>query len=343
MDKTISTGVLSMFESLFIVAEAGSNHNGDLDTAIKMVRRAKESGADAIKFQNYTLSSLFSPGHYEGTLKLRDKKWRKRIEHLSVKQEWHRALASTAQEAGIHYFSTPFSLEAVDSLDDFVPFYKIASGDITFLPLLEKVGRKGKGVFLSTGASSLDEIETAVRLLEHFDLPFICIMHCIMLYPPPDEGLHLNFIDTLKERFKHPIGFSDHTLDSDAATIAAGKGVSAIEKHFTLDCTQDGADHRNSLDPEGFRKMAERIRRCEIMLGSPERPIGEIEARERVFARRGVYTKENLKRGERVSPRLVSYLRPKLGIGAEEFGSLKNRRLNTDVSKGTPLEQGMFE
>jgi sialic acid synthase SpsE len=331
-----------MFDKVFIIAEVGSNHNGNLDTAIEIVHRAGESGADAVKFQDFTLLSLFSPKDYEQTLRLEDRSWRRSVELLSVKHEWHGPLAYAAHEAGIHYFSTPFSPEAADSLSDLVPFYKIASGDITYVSLLERVASKGKGIFLSTGASRIDEIERAVGILNEHDLPFVCIMHCIMLYPPPDETLHLNFIDTLKKRFNQPIGFSDHSLDTEAALIAVAKGACAVEKHFTLDRTQKGPDHKNSLDPEGFRGFTQRIRRCERMLGDLTRPIGEREGRERVYARRGIYAGEDLKKGEKLTPEKVRFLRPRLGAGAEDLGSLKNRRLDTDVTKGTSLDQSMF-
>jgi len=333
---------MHMFEKVFIIAEAGSNHNGDLKTAIELVHSAKECGADAVKFQDFTLSSLFSPEHYEQTLGIRDKSWRLTVERLSMKPEWHETLADAAGKLGIHYFSTPFSLEAVDSLDNYVPFYKIASGDITHAPLLKKVASMGKGVFLSTGASHIDEIEAAVEILDRHNLPFICIMHCIMLYPPPDEAMHLNFIDTLKIRFKLPIGFSDHSPDTDAAIIAVSKGSCVLEKHFTLNRGQDSADHQNSLDPVGFREFVTRIRRCETMLGKANRPIGEKEGRERIFARRGIYATCDLKKGDTLTPEKVRFLRPKLGAGAEDFDRFKNELLNTDVSRGNALDQSMF-
>ena len=331
-----------MFEKVFIIAEAGSNHNGDLQTAIELVHRAGESGADAVKFQDFTLQSLYSPVHYEETLGLKDKSWRHTVEQLSVKLEWHDPLADAAQQTGIHYFSTPFSMEAVDSLDEWVPFFKIASGDITHSSLLEKVACKGKGVFLSTGASRIDEIERAVDILDKHDLPFICIMHCIMLYPPPDDTLHLNFIDTLKTHFNQPIGFSDHSPDGEAAVIAVSKGACAVEKHFTLDRNQSGADHKNSLDSSGFKDFTQKIRRCERMLGDSGRPIGEKEGRERVYARRGIYAVKDLKKGDQVTPDKVRFLRPRLGAGAEDFERLKNGVLDTDVTRGNKLDQSMF-
>jgi N,N'-diacetyllegionaminate synthase len=164
-----------------------------------------------------------------------------------------------------------------------------------------------------------------------------------MLYPPPDEELNLNFIDSLHAHFSHPIGFSDHTMHTWAAALAVAKGAVAIEKHFTLDREQDGADHKNSLDPQGFGDLVSVIRRCEAMLGDSDRPLGERESRERVFARRGVYAARNLKRGETVDGESVDFLRPNTGIGAEQFEGLKNRKLMTDVKKGVPLTWSMFE
>jgi N-acetylneuraminate synthase len=170
-----------MFERLFIIAEAGSNHNGNLDTAVKLVYCAKDAGADAIKFQDFSLNTLFAPSYYEKRLNIEDTSWRQRIDRCAFKPGWHDVVAKAARKADIYYFSTPYSLRAVDIIDDFVPFYKISSGDITYVPLLQKIGEREKGVFISTGASRLDEIDNAVRTLEKFNPQFICIMHCIML------------------------------------------------------------------------------------------------------------------------------------------------------------------
>ncbi len=332
-----------MFERLFIIAEAGSNHNGNLDTAVELVYRAKDAGADAIKFQDFSLNTLFAPSYYEKRLSIEDTGWRQLIDKCSFKQGWHDVVAKAARKAGIHYFSTPYNLRAVDIIDKFVPFYKISSGDITYLQLLQKIGKRGKGVFLSTGASRLEEIDNAVRTLEKFNLQFICIMHCIMLYPPPDRALNINFIDTLRSRYNYPIGLSDHTLGFDATLLALGKGIRALEKHFTLDRNQEGLDHRNSFDPDQFGELVKKVRLCEKMLGNRERTITPREKLERVYARRGIYAKRDLNKGERISKEMVDFLRPNTGFGAEEFNRLKNRVLNTDVSKGTPLKGSMFK
>jgi sialic acid synthase SpsE len=336
-------GATMMFDQIFIVAEAGSNHNGDLDTAVELVQRAAEAGADAIKFQDFSLDALFAPEHYERALGLKNHDWQRHIENVSVRREWHDALSRAAVDSGIHYFSTPFSFDAIERLDRFVPFYKIASGDITHLELIEHVARQGKGVFLSTGGAYMAEIEKAVSIVEKYDVPFLCIMHCIMLYPPPDEAMHLRFIDTLRDRFDHPIGFSDHSLDGEAACMALAKGVRVIEKHFTLDRNQEGSDHALALDPPGLKRFVLRLRRCEVLLGSRDRPVSGPEARERVFARRGIYAARDLHAGDILNRENICFLRPNIGIGAEDFDGLKNRGLTTDVTKGTPLSRDMFE
>ncbi len=332
-----------MFEKVLIIAEAGSNHNGDLGIAIELVRTAGEAGADAIKFQSFTLSSLFSPSHYEKALGLNDPGWKEAVVRCSFKPEWHADIAEAARKARIAYFATPFSPEAVDILDEYVPFYKVASGDITYIPLLKKIAEKHKGVFISTGASRLAEIDRAVRVLEPYRLPFICIMHCVMLYPPGHHLLHLNFIDTLKLRYSYPVGFSDHTTGMDAALVAVGKGIRALEKHFTLNKHQEGHDHQNSLEPDELHQLVERVRRCESMLGRAERPIYSNEARERVYARRGIYAGEDLKRGEKITIDRLHFLRPNTAIGAEEVDRVLGRVLSRDVASGTPLDYTMFE
>ncbi|UCB44843.1 MAG: N-acetylneuraminate synthase family protein [Spirochaetota bacterium] len=327
-----------MFEKVFIIAEAGSNHNGKLETAVELLKKAKEAGADAIKFQDYTLSSLFSPPHYKKVLRLKDDNWQKNVNTLSFNPKWHTVLAEEADRHSINYFSTPYSLEAVDMLEDFVPFYKISSGDITFKPLLERIGQKGKGVFISTGASYISEIDDALRILQGFNLPFICVMHCIMLYPAPAEHLNLNFIETLKDRYSLPVGFSDHSLGIDASLIAVGKGVKAIEKHFTLDKRETGADHHISLEPDEFSDFIDNVREAEKMLGTSQRYISERENNERIFARRSIYSKVKLKKGERLTVDKIDFLRPNIAVGAEQIDEIINSILTDDVDAGAAIE-----
>ncbi len=331
-----------MFDNVFIIAEAGSNHNGDLDTAVGLVQSAAQSGADAIKFQDFTLETLICAAAYQKALGLKNN-WQEEIIKNTFKTGWHKIIADAARKAGIRYFSTPFSLEAVDTLDAFVPFYKIASCDITFFPLIKKAASKGKGIFISTGASYIREIDKAVELIKLYNPPFICVMHCIMLYPAPLNSLNLNYISTLSERYGLPVGFSDHSPGIDASLLAVGKGVRAIEKHFTLNKDQEGSDHKNSLSPVEFKELVENIRIYEKIAGKNERIVSDREFNERTFARRGIYAAKNLERGEILTEDKLVFLRPNVTIGVEKLEDLLNKELVVDVKKGTPIDFPMVK
>ncbi|MCK5095120.1 MAG: N-acetylneuraminate synthase family protein, partial [Spirochaetes bacterium] len=224
-----------------------------------------------------------------------------------------------------------------------VPFYKIASCDITFYPLLKKAASKGKGIFISTGASYIEEIDKAVQILKQYELPFICIMHCVMLYPASYSSLNLSFIDLLTERYNLPVGFSDHSPGIDAALLSIGKGVKVIEKHFTLNRDQDGNDHKNSLSPEGFKKLVNKTRLYEKMLGKRQKIISERESKERIYARRGIYAGRNLKKGERLTLDKLAFLRPNISNGVEKLDDLLDKILNTDIQKGAPINSSMVK
>ena len=332
-----------MFESTFIIAEAGSNHSGNLSMAIEMIHAAKESGADAIKFQYFSLENLFAPKYYRETLSLPDNSWEDEIRKLSFKDKWNARLYEESKKIGITYFSTPFSLEAVDKLNPFVPFYKVASGDITNLPLLKKIGSTGKGIFMSTGASTISEIDMAIDTLRNFNLPFICIMHCIILYPTPLNMLNLGFIKTLSKRYSLPVGFSDHSRDIEAAPLAVALGAKAIEKHFTLNKNLKGADHKNSLDPKEFKIFVNKIRESETIIDGSDRVMSEREEKERIFARRSIYAKKNIKKGESITYDKVTFLRPNIGIGVEKIYKVIGKRAKVNISKGALLNPDMID
>jgi len=331
------------FDKVFVIAEAGSNHNGSLDTAVELVRQAARCKADAIKFQEFSLESLFSREHYSAVLNLKNREWERHVRECAFRSEWRETILREARSNGITYFSTPFSTEIVDEIDPFVSLYKIASCDITFSQLIKKIASKGKGVFISTGASQLEEIDHAVSTLRDFNLPFLCLMHCIMLYPPTPDQLHLNFIQTLKERFGLPVGFSDHSAGLDAALCAVAKGACAIEKHFTLDKKQEGADHSNSLDPGELRTLIQKIRLFEQMLGSHERPISEREVMERVYARRSLYAARNVKKGKRISEDDLCSLRPNIAVGTEHIDEVIGRKALRDIARGEPIDLSMIQ
>lgn len=331
-----------MFERAFIVAEAGTNHNGSLETALELVEEACRAGADAVKFQDYTLETLFAPEQYEETLGVTDRSWRGEVRRRCFRPEWRGPIHRRARELGIPCFYTPFSPGAVGDAEPLAPFFKVASGDITNIPLLERVAATGKGVFLSTGASELSEIERAVDTLRAGSPSFLCIMHCVMLYPPPDDALHLGFLTVLRDHFNLPVGFSDHTTGLEAAAAAVARGAAALEKHFTLDRGQPGGDHALSLDPRGFRRLVERVRRVERMLGPPGRGITPREEAERVYARRGLYAARDLAPGTRLAEEDLSALRPNVGLGVERLGEVLGRVLAVDLPAGEPLQESFL-
>jgi len=332
-----------MFEKTFIIAEAGANHNGDLTQAIEMIHAAKESGANAIKFQYFSLENLFAPEYYSATLNLKDNFWKNEIKKLSFKDNWNIRLYEESKKIGITYFSTPFSIDAVDKLNPFVPFFKVASSDITNLLLLEKIGSTGKGIFISTGASTISEVDRAVETLKKYNLPFICIMHCIMLYPTPLNLLNLGFIKTLSKRYSSIIGFSDHTKGINAAPIAVALGAKAIEKHFTLNKNQEGADHKNSLNPKEFENLVKQIRETEILIDGNERVVSEMEKKERIYARRSIYAKINIKKGDTITLKNITFLRPNIGIGAEEANIIIGKKAKININKGSLIKIDMID
>jgi sialic acid synthase SpsE len=331
-----------MFERTFIIAEAGANHNGNLETALRLVDAARAAGADAVKFQDFTLDALFSPRHYRETLGLPES-WSEPVARVSFRPEWHPILHEHARRKGIHCFATPFSVRSVQVQKSLVPFFKVSSGDITNVVLLERLARAGKGVFVSTGAATRTDVERAVRLLGRGNLPFICLMHCVMLYPPPDESLHLRSIPALAQHYDLPVGFSDHTTGCDAALASVALGARALEKHFTLDRSQEGGDHANSLDPQGFAGLVSRVRSVEKMLGRSRKTVTEREAAERVYARRGLYATRDLRKGDIVGQEDIVPLRPNIHIGAEFFHQVAGSRLTRDLEKGEPFTQDVLE
>jgi sialic acid synthase SpsE len=189
----------------------------------------------------------------------------------------------------------------------------------------------------------LEEIDRAVDILKHHNLPFICIMHCIMLYPVPHNLLNLNFIDTLLMRYKQPIGFSDHSKGIEAALLSIGKGVKAIEKHFTLNKNQKGGDHKNSLSPAELKELVKKIRFHEQMLGPRQRIISKQEKKERTYARRGIYAGKDLKKGDLLTLNNLAFLRPNISIGVENICYLIGKQINQNVGKGTPINLSMID
>jgi len=272
-----------------IIAEVGSNYDGSLETAREYIRAAKAGGADAVKFQTIRKDRLVSPRIWSVAGIVDNPVW-SLFASQELPDDWHFSLKETADREGIEFLSTPFYLEAVDLLERVgVRRFKIASGDLTFLPLLEAVGRTGKPVLLSTGASTLEEIRSSLEALRRSGAGDVTLLHCVSNYPPRWDEMNLRAIATLREAFGVPVGISDHSPGSLVPIASVALGASVIEKHVTFDRALPGPDHPFAMTMEEFAEMVRQIRFLEQALGTGEKVPVEAEQAKRQRMRRGIY------------------------------------------------------
>lgn len=298
-DKMVGEG-----EPCFIIAEAGINHNGNVRLAEKLIRAAKKSGVDAIKFQTFKTENFVNPG--EDQFKLF-----KRLE-LGEK-DWER-LFDLATDLGIIFLSTPLDEESVDLLDELgVPAFKVASGDLTHLPLLEFIAKKKKPMIVSTGMGTLGEIKDALSVIFPFNKK-VCLMHCISSYPADLDEMNLKSIETLKRTFDLPVGLSDHSMGCLAPLVAVGLGANLIEKHFTLGKNLNGPDQKFSLGPREFAEIVKNIRMVENSLGDGKKLPTKSEIKIRKLARRSIAAKNTIPKGSVIKKSDLKIVRPNIGI-----------------------------
>ncbi|MBW1793743.1 MAG: N-acetylneuraminate synthase family protein [Deltaproteobacteria bacterium] len=278
-----------MNRKVMFIAEVGSNYNADIEVAKKYIYAARDSGANAVKFQTLRRDKLVAPKILlNGTWT--DNPVYHSFNNLELQDDWHYILKATADELGIEFISTPFYLEAVDLLEKVgVCTCKIASGDITFFPLLEAVGHTGQRVILSTGASSLPDVERAVNILTRSGAGEISLLHCVTNYPPRWDEMNLRAIVTLKETFDLPVGISDHSPGNMVPIAAVALGATVIEKHITFDRSLPGPDHPFSVTMAEFSDMVRQVRLLEQTLGTGEKVPTEAELAKQHRIRRGIY------------------------------------------------------
>jgi len=326
----------------FIIAELSANHNGSLELAKKTVRAAKRAGADAIKLQTYkaetiTLdvrSSQFKINH--GT------EWDGRYLYDLYKEahlpwEWHQELFKTAAEEELVCFSSPFDPTAVDLLEKLnVPAYKIASYEITDIPLIELVASKGKPVIISTGIAVEDDIRLAIEACKKQDNNQIIILKCTSAYPTPPDQANLITISEIANRFNVIAGFSDHTLGIVAPVLSVAYGARVIEKHFILDKKNGGVDSHFSLDEREFKEMVVAVRNAEKMIGEVSFKITDKIKSQRDFSR-SLYIVKNIKKGELITEANVRSIRPGFGLHPKHYGKILGKKVNKDLKKGTAM------
>jgi len=312
----------------FLIAEIGSNHDGSLDEAVRLIEASAEAGADCVKFQSFRPGTLVAPTH----------PGRATLERLSLPTAWYPKLKRVADRCGVAFMSTPFDIDAVRELVDVgVPAIKIASGDLTYTDLLEAAAATGLPVIMSTGAAYLGEVDEAVRTVQAAGAGGIALLHCASVYPATASVANVRAVSTLKTAFGLPVGFSDHTPGHAAALAAVALGGRLIEKHITFDRARPGPDHAFSLTIAEFADMARNIRDLEAALGSGTKAPAPSEVSEREWARRGVYVTRGLERGEVLEPEDLICLRPMNGIPAARRKELVGRRVGRRLAALSPI------
>ena len=331
-------------EKVFIIAEIGANHNGDFDLAKKSIEEAYKCGVDAVKFQTYTAKELLADTDRIITWgKKGDEKQEKiseMFDRISLKREWHKELFNYAKSLGLEVFSTPFSVDGVEFLENLnVPCYKVASSDVNYVDMLEVMAKKEKPIILSVGKSTLREVDSAVDLLEINNCKELIIMHCVAQYPSPMDEMNLNVIKSLKLMYPDSIiGFSDHSIGTTSAIGAVVLGAKVVEKHFTIDKTLEGPDHWFSLDPKEMTQLVSEIRNIEIALGSSRKRVLECEKDERKKSIRSLVLKKDIKKGEIITENHLAMLRPGYGISPFDKHKVIGLKVAQDFPKNTVLK-----
>lgn len=326
-------------QKTLIVAELSANHNNDYDTAVKTIEAMAGAGADAVKLQTYKPDSLaldvdneyFGPkkeGHWKG-MRPYDL-----YKQAAMPFEWQPKLQKVAHGLGMEFFSSPFDKEGVDFLETLnIPRYKIASFEITDIPLIEYAASKGKPMIISTGVAEIEDIELALETCRKAGNDDITLLKCTSNYPAKIEDAHLRSIPDMKERFGVAVGVSDHTIGSIVPVVAVSLGASVVEKHVILDRSLGGPDAYFSMEPDEFRSMAEAVREAEKALGKIDYSVAEKDK----LRRRSLFITEDVKEGEKVSAKNMRSVRPGNGMHPKLLGEIMGKRFNKDYPGGVPL------
>ena len=329
--------------SVFIIAEAGVNHNGSIGNAYRLIDVAVESGANAVKFQTFRAESLVSKSakkaDYQKQTTNELESQFEMIKKLELDVDAHKKLIKYCNEKGIMFLSTPFDHDSINLLNELdLKIFKIPSGEITNLPYLRHIGSLAKQVILSTGMSTLQEVGDALTILVDAGTKKenITVLHANTMYPTPMEDVNLNAMQTMRQEFNVAVGYSDHTLGIEVDIAAVTMGASIIEKHFTLDKTMKGPDHKASLEPEELKAMVSAIRNIEKALGSNEKILSPSEEVNLNIARKSIVASCPIRKGELLSEKNISTKRPGTGISPmkwdEIIGTIATKSYQMDES-----------
>lgn len=344
MNREIRLGnhVISENSPAFIVAEMSANHNMDYDRAVAIIRAAKEAGADAVKIQTYTADTITLDCDddcfqiTQGTL------WdgttlHKLYEKAYTPWEWQGKLREAALEMGLEFFSSPFDGSSVDFLEELgVPAYKVASFEITDIPLIKKIAQKGKPVILATGVAELSDIELAMRTCAEAGNEDVILLKCTSAYPTPYEDVNLRTLSSMRDTFDCVVGLSDHTMGSAVAGAAVALGARMVEKHLTLSRADGGADSAFSMEPAEFKEMVDNIRKIEAALGKVTYSLTPAQKKEREHSR-SLFVARDMKAGEVFTPENLRSVRPANGLHTMYYEEILGKKISRDAKLGTPM------
>ena len=330
--------------SVFIIAEAGVNHNGSLKLAKKMILKAGEAGADAIKFQTFKSERLVSTFAEKAAYQIKNtgntnESQLEMVKKLELSFDDFRELQDFSKEKGIQFLSTPFDLESIDFLNQLdMPFWKLPSGEVTNYPYLVKIAQTHKDIVMSTGMCTLDEIDEALAVLRENGAGKIALLHCNTEYPTPMEDVNLNAMETLKKAFGTPIGYSDHTKGIEVPIAAVAMGATIIEKHFTLDRNMEGPDHKASLEPSELKVMVQAIRNIEKAIGTGDKKPTPSEIKNMAIARKSIVASQPIKKGEVFTEQNITTKRPGTGISAMRWRQVLGQKATRDFAEDELIE-----
>jgi N,N'-diacetyllegionaminate synthase len=342
-ERTVGSG-----HPAYVIAEIGANHDRNRETAFRLIDEAADAGADAVKFQTYSGARIYSrktPAFRYLEPVSGSRSPAELLEEISLPREWQPELAQHARGRDIDFFSSPFDREAVAELDALdVPILKIASFEIVDLALIECAAATGRPLLISTGMATLGEIEDALGAAQRGGATAVGLMQCVSLYPAPDELANLRAMQTLRDAFGVPVGFSDHTTGTAVPIAAAALGAAFIEKHFTLDRSSVGPDHPFALEPADLRAMVAGIRAAEVALGDGRKDGPSPEEREEMYrlARRSLVLTRDLPAGTELTAEMVTAKRPGFGVKPKYLELVLGRTLRVDVEEDDILTWDMI-
>ncbi|MDL0132501.1 N-acetylneuraminate synthase family protein [Halobacterium salinarum] len=329
-------------EPTYVIAEAGSNHNGDLEIAKELIDVAADAGADAVKFQTFRAEDMYVPESGEVEYLDDERSIYEIIESMEMPYEWIPELYDYCHERGVDFLSTPFDERSAAELEEYVPVWKVASYTSSHVPFLEHLAETDKPIIMSTGAHELDEVAESVSVLRDAGVSDLVVLQCVAAYPTPLSEINVRVVETLQEEFDVPSGLSDHTLDPVTAPSAAvSLGAAVVEKHFTLDKTMEGPDHQFALEPDELDRMVSAIRDTEAALGTGEKHVLEVEEELYEKARRAVHAVHDIEAGDEFTTENVKVLRPgekDAGLDPKFYDEILGETAARDVQKGGGIQ-----